>query len=180
MHCLVPSLCLLLAAGFDRAEQVLVNLTHAPVQVQVTSVLARGGTLEMAVHPHGTAASAEPAHREYFTEDGAFCGHAVRLPPGGAIVLRTCRDPKAPQAIQQARMTIVPADDAHRDVSAFESRGLLLVYRAQAEGSGRVAETFDPTFLSRDLPIDVEGPDDLDGRLRLVDPEHGCCCCAIL
>lgn len=181
MGYLAPALSFLLAAGPARAERALVNLTRAPIQVQITSVQAKGGTLEVAVYPHGTATSTEPARREYFfTEDQAFCGHRIRLPPRGAIVLRTCRDLKAPKAIQQARMHIVPADDAHRDVSAFEARGLWVVYRAEAEGSGRVVETFDPTFLSRDLPIDVEMPDDLDARLRLVEADHGNCCCTIL
>jgi len=180
MRCLVPALSLLLAASSARAEKVLVNLTHAPVRVQMTSVLARGGTLEVAVYPQGRPAfgerPSEPAGRECYTGDQAFCGHAIELPPHGVIVLRACRDGSTTEAVQQVRMTIVPADDTHRDVATFESRGLRVVYRAASEGAGRVVETFEPSFLSRDLPIEVEEPDDLDGRLRLVDPEHACCC----
>jgi hypothetical protein len=180
MRCLVPLLGLLLAAGSVRAEKVLVNLTHAPVQVQITSVQARGGAVEVAVYPQGVAAFPEPpsqpASRENYTGDQSFCGHGISLPPRGAITLRTCRDGSDPLAVQQVQMTIVPADDPHRDVAAFEGRGLRVDYRAAPGDSGRIVETLDPTFLSRDLAIDLELPDEEDGRLRLVDPEHAICC----
>ena len=173
-------LSLLLCAGFARAEKILVNRTHAPVRIQMVTVLAKGGTVEVAVYPHGKATcqerSAEPARVERFTEDQAFCGHTIVLPPRGAISLRSCRDVTAPQAILHVRMKVGPEDDPHGDVAAFEQGGLWVDYQAASEGHGAVAESIEPTFLSRHIPIAVEGPDAEEPRLCLVDPAHGICC----